>query len=196
MSASRLLSATLFTIAILLRWSAPAYAADASAPRRLPVIVCDFAGVTPSVLSAAEAVASAVYRSAGVAIEWAESGCIAGPPGLYVNLVSIDSGDVHLAELTVGFAESGGLTATVLYNRIERLARHHHKKPQIVLGYVMAHELGHLLLPPNSHSATGIMRPTVNLDKGVGALRVSFTPQQAELIAGKIQGTLTTVATH
>jgi hypothetical protein len=196
MSAFRLFSATFFTISILLRWSAPAYAADALAPRRLPVIVCDFAGVEPSVLAAAEAVASDVYRSAGVTIEWAESGCVAGSPGLYVNLVSVDSGDVHLAELTVGFAESGGLTATVLYNRIVRLARHHHKKAQMVLGYVMAHELGHLLLPANSHSATGIMKPTLNLDNGAAALRVSFTPQQAELIARKIQGTTTTVATH
>jgi hypothetical protein len=187
MSAFRLLPATLFTIAILLRWSAPASAADPSAPRRLPVTVCDFAGVEPSVLAAAETVASDVYRSAGVTIEWAESGCIAGPPGLYVNLVSVDSGDVHLAELMVGFAESGGLTATVLYNRIERLARHHHKKPQMVLGYVIAHELGHLLLPPHSHSATGIMQPALNLDSGAEVLRVSFTPEQAELIAGKLQ---------
>jgi hypothetical protein len=196
MSASRLLSATLVTIAILLRCSAAAFAADASAPWRLPVIVCDFAGVEPGVLAAAEAVASQVYRSAGVTIEWVDSGCIAGPAGLYVNLVSVDSGDVHLAELAVGFAEPGGLTATVLYNRIERLARHHHKKPQTVLGYVIAHELGHLLLPPHSHSATGIMQPMLNLDNGAGALRVSFTPQQAELIARKIQGTPTTVATH
>jgi hypothetical protein len=196
MSASRLLPATLFTIAMLLRSLATAYAADGVAPRRLAVTVCDSAGVDSSVLAAAEAVASQVYRSAGVTIEWSESGCIAGPPGLYVNLVSVDSGDVHLAELAVGFAEPGGLTATVLYNRIERLARHHHKKPQTVLGYVIAHELGHLLLPPHSHSATGIMQPTLNLDNGAGALRVSFTREKAELIVSKLEGTLTTVATH
>lgn len=183
MSASRLLSATLVTIAILLRCPAAASAEDTAALRRMPVTVCDFAGVDPAVLAAAEGVASDVYRTAGVIIEWTESGCVAGAPRLYVNLVSVDSADVHLGELVVGFAESGGLTATVLYNRVQHLARRHHKKPQMVLGYVIAHELGHLLLPPHAHSMTGIMRPTLNLDTGAGALRVSFTPEQAELIA-------------
>ena len=196
MSASRLLPATLFMLAILLRSSAPVYAADTSAVRTIQVTVCDFIGVNPGMLAAAEAVASAVYRTAAVTLEWTHADCAGGPAGLHVNLVSTDSGDVHLAELAVGFAEPGGLTATVLYNRLTRLAHHHHKKPQIVLGYVMAHELGHLLLPPHSHSATGIMRATLNLDAGAGALRVSFTPEQAELIATKIGGMSATVATH
>ena len=196
MSASRLLPATLFMVAILLRSSAPVYAADTSAEPTIQVTVCDLVGVNPRVLAAAEALASGVYRAAGVTLEWTQADCAGGPAGLHVNLVSADTGEVHLAELAVGFAEPGGLTATVLYNRLTRLAHHHHKKPQIVLGYVMAHELGHLLLPPHSHSATGIMRATLNLDAGAGALRVSFTPEQAELIAGKIDRMSMTVATH
>ena len=183
-------------IAILLRSSAPVYAADSSAARTIQVTVCDFVGVNPGALAAAEAVASVVYRTAGVTLEWTRGNCAGGPAGLHVNLVSVASGDGHLAELAVGFAESGGSTATVLYDRLTRLANHHHKKPQIVLGYVMAHELGHLLLPPHSHSATGIMRATLNLDAGAGALRASFTPEQAELIAGRIDRMSVTVATH
>jgi hypothetical protein len=190
---------TLLAIAILCG-SSPAHAADVllrgSAPRRLHVTVCDFAGVDSTVRAGAEAVASEMYRSAGVIIEWAESGCIAGPPGLYVNFVAVAAAEVRLSELMVGFAEPGGLTATVLYNRVERLARRHHKKPELILGYVIAHELGHLLLPPHSHSATGIMRPTLNLDGDAGTLRVSFTTEQAELIARKIDGASNTVATH
>jgi hypothetical protein len=195
MSGPRFSSAVLVTIA-LISYPATAHAADPSAPRQLPVTVCDFASVDPRVLAAAEAVAGEVYRGAGVDIEWAESGCIAGPLGLYVNLVAVEKENVHLAELLVGFAESGGLTATVFYNRIDLLARRHRKKPAIVLGYVIAHELGHLLLPPHSHSATGIMRATLNLEVSTRALRVSFTPEQAELIAGRIAGTPAVVATH
>ena len=196
MSASRLVPATLFLFATLLRSSAPVYAADSSAARTIQVTICDFVGVDPGVLAAAEAVASVVYRTAGVTLGWTQANCAGALGGLYVNLVSVDSADGHLAELAVGFAEPGGLTATVLYNRLTRLAHHHHKSPQIVLGYVMAHELGHLLLPPHSHSATGIMRPTLNLDGGANALRVSFTPEQAELIAGRIDRMSITVATH
>lgn len=196
MSASRLLPATLFTVAIGLYGSDPARAADASMSLRLPVTVCDVAGADPDVLAAAEAIASDAYRNAGVIIEWADSRCIPGGIGFRVNLVPSDSGNVHLAELVVGFAESGGLTATVLYTRVADLARRHHKKPQMVLGYVMAHELGHLLLPPHSHSATGIMQPTLNLDVDAAALHVSFTPQQAALIATRIAGASIVVATH
>ena len=48
----------------------------------------------------------------------------------------------------------------------------------ITLGDVMAHELGHLILPPG-HSNAGIMRPTVNMrSRGVE----TFTEDEAAVI--------------
>ena len=53
-----------------------------------------------------------------------------------------------------------------------------------LLGVIMAHEIGHLLLPPDSHS-TGIMAPNIDLfliDRG----GPSFDPHQGSMIRAKI----------
>ena len=50
---------------------------------------------------------------------------------------------------------------------------------QTFLGYVMAHELGHLMLPPHSHASAGIMRENFGMSSRAV---VSFTEQQAAAI--------------
>ena len=49
----------------------------------------------------------------------------------------------------------------------------------VVLGWVIAHEIGHLLLPANSHSKFGIMQASV--DFRMAGLHV-FTDRQADAI--------------
>jgi hypothetical protein len=54
----------------------------------------------------------------------------------------------------------------------------------------MAHEMGHLLLPANSHSQGGVMRADwdsehlLRMVKGV----LQFTPEQGELIRSHVPG--------
>lgn len=48
--------------------------------------------------------------------------------------------------------------ASVFYDRVMSLAGNAHAPAPVLLGRVMAHEIGHLLLGENSHSSTGIMR--------------------------------------
>jgi hypothetical protein len=53
-----------------------------------------------------------------------------------------------------------------------------------LLGYVMAHEIGHLLLHSTSHSSGGLMRAEfrpVDLKKA-GQRQLKFTPEEAEAI--------------
>jgi hypothetical protein len=53
-----------------------------------------------------------------------------------------------------------------------------------LLGYVMAHEIGHLLLHSTTHSSEGIMRAEyrpVDLKKA-GQRQLKFSPEQAEAI--------------
>jgi hypothetical protein len=52
-----------------------------------------------------------------------------------------------------------------------------------LLGEVMAHEVGHLLLPINSHATTGIMRASMRAEFG---LRPRFTAEQAALIRRRL----------
>src|SRR5262245_12612736 len=55
--------------------------------------------------------------------------------------------------------------AWVYYNRLEAMTKHLPADAPVILGRVMAHEVGHLLLPPNSHSRVGIMRPHVDFSQ-------------------------------
>jgi hypothetical protein len=54
----------------------------------------------------------------------------------------------------------------------------------LILGYVIAHEAGHLMLPPSSHTITGIMRPKMDMTSVELALqgRLLFQPEQSKLI--------------
>jgi predicted Zn-dependent protease len=106
-----------------------------------------------------------------------------------------DKTAVDVDSLTVGFAEPGTSVATVLYDRVVFFSRRYHVKREVLLGYAIAHELGHLLLPPNSHSTEGVMRPSINLEQA-SAKRLRFTSRQAELIARRIENSSVALATH
>ena len=70
--------------------------------------------------------------------------------------------------------------AYIFFDRLERFCYGHRAATSIVLSEVMVHELGHLLLEPNAHSSTGIMRSVLNPDDLAGNKRAFFTREQAE----------------
>jgi hypothetical protein len=51
-----------------------------------------------------------------------------------------------------------GTLATIYVNRVEDSARHAGADLGLLLGRVMAHEVGHLILHTNEHGAQGLMR--------------------------------------
>jgi hypothetical protein len=57
-----------------------------------------------------------------------------------------------------------------------------------ILGHVIAHEVGHLLLGTNSHSAVGVMRARWDREELEQASRGSlrFTPAQAAMMRGRL----------
>ena len=185
MSGSRIFQAASFIAALSSCIAAPASSAPAPDPLHLQVTVCDLASVHQATLTAAEAVAADAYRNVGVIIDWSDR-CLAGAPGLYVNLTFMSAAVIDMSDVTVGFAESGATDATVLYDRVEFVAHRYHVKREILLGYVIAHELGHLLLPPHSHSETGVMRACLNLELAA-AKRLQFTREQGVLIVQRIE---------
>jgi hypothetical protein len=90
------------------------------------------------------------------------------------------------AESTMGFA--GGNAATVSYHWSKAADPKGNALSWDILACVIAHEIGHLLLGPNSHSPTGIMMGiwSPGVLRGAGWGRLRFTPQQAELIRGDV----------
>jgi hypothetical protein len=85
--------------------------------------------------------------------------------------------------------------ATVYYDYVAHLARSDNAEFEIpiILGCVIAHEIGHLLLGSNSHSAWGIMQGHWERGQIRQAMTgtLLFTPQQAELIRAETQKRMT-----
>jgi hypothetical protein len=163
-----------------------AHAEETPGVRHLPIAVCDLEHLPPELIGAAEQVAADVYLDIGIVVDWIDNGCNPAAGWLAVSLISRGMADIEVSDYTLGFAESGTLDATVLYDRVRTFARRYRVKSEVLLGYVMAHELGHLLLPPQSHSAAGVMRATIDLEMA-SAKRLRFTAEQGALIAGGLK---------
>jgi hypothetical protein len=138
---------------------------------RLTVSVFNDAEVPPSVLQAAQARAETVLDGAGIALTWLDC----GTPGKWVQ--DIGCRDIAFpSHLSVRLARNGRHRAGDVFGEsflddqgvgnyasvyLEPLAAS--KALDVVregdlLGYVVVHELGHLLLGLDSHSAEGLMR--------------------------------------
>jgi hypothetical protein len=143
------------------------------------VTVYDYAGVDPEMLAMAKRITSDVYLHAGIEIEWVEPDGFEDIGRFYVNLLSNEmAARFSASKETVGFAMPGSLAASAMYDRIREIAHDHRLPCGVLLGYVMAHELGHLLLPAHSHSEVGLMRPNLDMHLAV-AKKLRFTRDQA-----------------
>ena len=71
--------------------------------------------------------------------------------------------DANAGAPVAGKALRGTGRAYVYYQLVKSAAERHTHHVGTVLGMVIAHELGHLLLPPNSHAFAGIMRADLDL---------------------------------
>jgi hypothetical protein len=165
--------------------SGSAWASDLRAAQHVAVAICDLEGVPNVLIDLAEEVAGEVYRDAGVELEWADHDCHPGDGVFAVNVTSREMAGTLVSDHTIGFAETGTRDATVLYDRVKWFARRYHLNCGVMLGYVIAHELGHLLLPPRAHSAEGVMRAILDLHLAAER-QLRFTSQQAALIVDKV----------
>jgi hypothetical protein len=173
---------------------------------RLTVIVFNYANVPAAVLAEAQGFAEKVFQHAGVGIEWIQpSDTVALRDGeesrnssrLVMRLVpnSMIGGWASQHDL-LGFslvpADGGmGFIAGAYYQRVQQLSQRLGCRTALVLGYVVAHELGHLVLGAQSHFPSGIMsypfdRKELRL-ASQGLLR--FTPSQSNKIREMLQAT-------
>lgn len=85
-----------------------------------------------------------------------------------------------------GTTTERGRIAYVFYHRLRMIAM----AGDDLLGVVMAHEIGHLLLPYGSHSDTGVMRSHWDVrDLWCHDVRqLGFTPYQAQQIRRRVSG--------
>lgn len=179
-------------------------AASAESPQALRVVVHihDYAHAAPQAITSAQRFVSDVYAEAGVIVTWPpphRHGLDMQPPprgapgDLTIMMLSHGMASHYdVSGDTMGFAavpaEGGGRIAYVLYDRIATARTAQPDAPVDLLGLVIGHEIGHLLLPRGSHSPTGLMRERWHLHDlslmDPGAIRL--TNGQAAHIRGRL----------
>jgi hypothetical protein len=172
----------------------------AAAAERPPLVVHvdDRAGVPAQDLAEAKREVEEIFADAGVSIMWKEgrfpaSVAVTITKGLatrQVALMLVNNTDDPLpgaSGCTLGFAAKRPAVAYTFCNRINEQALLYPINVRRLLGRVIAHELGHVLLPPNSHSLHGIMRG--NIDVGLENPD-RFTRDQARVIRATLAGSV------
>jgi len=161
---------------------------DASA---FTVLVFNFRQVSTDILSNAEKEADQIFAHAGIKIAWQEcptgnEPCHKGPGPVF--FLAIKAGPVQNKFLDVvsGEAKVADHLAVIYY---DALPRGSHRKPtpheaSTLLGCVIAHELGHLLLGAHGHSIHGIMRDRWDIEQTRFALmsELEFMPEEGKLM--------------
>jgi hypothetical protein len=139
------------------------------------VRVYDTAVVPAADQTVALRAATGVLAAAGIDVSWLVCGrdvsaqptpCDArlGPAEMAVRLVRLGGTPSPRGRLSLGYslvdmAVAGGTLATVYVDRVEWLAsRIDGCESALVLGFALAHEIGHLLLGTNTHAEAGLLR--------------------------------------
>jgi hypothetical protein len=182
-------------------WFQLALQAAAAVPD-LPMLVVlhNDAKVPAAILESARQLASSVFRDAGAQVIWIDEAAFARAMpvqpkerrefGGSLMQVRIMSGQMAKAmaanDRALGMAVAEAHFAWIAFDKLVDSARRTHLGLGDALGYVIAHEIGHLLLPVNSHSAAGLMR--AELDPRLIALnRVRFSAEQGARIRSTLE---------
>ena len=130
---------------------------------KLVVKLFNYAEISPQVLAGAEREVIRLYREAGILLSWVECGLseqdtdkflacerVNDPFGLFVNIIAqpMAAGLLRPGKFATSFENH----AVVFYHVVEGAAEDGRFSKALILGCVMAHELGHLLLGENSHA--------------------------------------------
>jgi hypothetical protein len=178
----------------------------AEAPRMadITISVYDYANVSTGLLVAAEEDARRVFRQAGVETVWAT--CLPKlekiqPSDCYtvdtthlmlkilpraISAQARDRSDVLGTALVDG--KGVGYYAYVFYDSVRRVAEER-KLGHALLGDVLSHEIGHLLLGSNSHSVSGIMSAHWYGEdlRRISEAAMLFTPSQARMLRDRLE---------
>ena len=189
------MSSTARYVIILLTVTATLVTGDAFAEDTDPQIVVhvdNYAHILRPDRSVAEEFATQIYAKAGVRIVWATGDDKADAPGLHVRVQLLPSDMAMrkiktdgLADTVFGMAARGAGRAYIFTHRIAGQALRHSDDFRRLLGRILAHEVGHLVLPPHSHSDDGIMRANIGVHS-TSDLR--FTTEQGIAIRTMLTG--------
>ncbi len=187
---------------------APVWASQDESPARVPmtVLIYDGFGVAADDIMAARAEADAIFREAGIAPDWFHCGlgegqrhgpsdrCKSGV-GSDVIIVRLrrssrlgESYRLALGEAQIDTQAHMGSIATVFADRVARTSDRAGANARGVMGRVIAHEIGHLLIGTNHHPTNGLMRAVwtdVELRRPIG-LEWHFSETESRCMRAEI----------
>jgi hypothetical protein len=203
----QIVTGVIITVAILsARFSSAAE--NPTAEHTITVQIHDYSSVPADSLSSATAIVTRMYERIGVRIQWRgvvrwegrrpryegrEETSHAAAQMTLIILNPKMAARGHMAPDVLGFAavpdEGMGAIAYAIYDRVRSVAREVPTNEGSLLGFVMAHEIGHLMLGRGSHSETGLMNGRWDIHElgRVDLLKLQFSDQQAAQIRSTIE---------
>ena len=181
----------LFTLCFLVA-AGSARPCEAGAADPNPVVairVENPAGLVVQDLVRAQDVTSKIYQRAGVTLQWTFDETMRADRMLTIVLTTTTAMPPALGFDAMGVARSPvdgtrGTLAYVFVDRVTSFAATYRVAARHVLACALAHEIGHLLLPPNAHRPDSVMRdawhPALFPPRAPGIL--GFPPEQARLL--------------
>jgi len=168
-------------------------ATETSDALTIRVMVTDEVGVPANTVRRAQDVAGRIFKGLGITLVWLPA---EEPPALLIiKILGAPLGQKSKNPGVLGIAarskeECGGI-AWLYQRRIDGLAYTLGLDVSLMLGHVMAHEMGHLLLPYGSHSVTGLMKGVWDTRQAVLASTsaLTFDQDQAATIRARLKHT-------
>ena len=182
-------------------WAAEQLSGPGPGDPQLVVFVYNDASVPTHLVTDAEKEASRIFRRISVEVTWincllrhSQDTASVAPVSSTRLFVRIAPRAVKRSDAIFGVAflgsDGNGRYADVFFDCVRRLrAEEADVSEARVLAYVMAHEIGHLLLGSNAHSEVGIMEPRWyaaelrNIEMG----RLAFTRTECEKIYRRLE---------
>ena len=126
-----------------------------------------------------------IFAGAGLAVRWTETA-----PRFTVQIVPQVLGFDRATSPVMGVAlpRANGSVAQIFFRQVQEFARAYDVDLGKMLAYVIAHEIGHLLMPGNAHSPTGVMQAEWDKALARDATRGSLTFTEAQ--AARIRASL------
>jgi len=160
-------------------------AASASDKVTVRVQLENAAGIPRQILDGAQFDASRIYRDARIEIIWLnrdDRQCCDTGRIIRVVLPSLKDADEylrleHVDKRALGVANAAAGLIHIFWDQLHVSASRQGRDQGGLLGVVLAHEIGHVLLPGARHSSTGIMQAGIEI-RIPGLPR--FTDQQGE----------------
>ena len=192
-----------FSFLLTLGWLPPSWAETPEPQLKLGVRTYNYAAVSGDILLRAEQQSAEIFRRAGIELAWIE--CPVSPREVDKFPACTQKGIGSLAatlkilpeSMAAGFAlplKNFGVTlqhhaSFVFYDRVQLANRVGLSEP-VVLGHIIAHELGHLLLGEGGHSDKGIMMEDLRVRDFRQAERgtpLTFSTEQAERMLARLR---------